>query len=43
MAWLLTVGCIKKGLYEIPSHGGPHGAATHAEDIHVIILDSLLG
>src|SRR3989442_4295715 len=28
-------------LHEIPGHARPHGAATHADDVHVIVLDAL--
>jgi hypothetical protein len=35
-------GC-QEGLDEVPSHSRPNGPATHAEDVHVIILDSLPG
>ena len=40
---LLAVLGIEEGLDQIPSHGGTNGAAAHAEDIHVIILNALLG
>ena len=35
-------GC-QEGLDEVPSHSRPNGPATHAEDVHVIILDPLPG
>jgi len=42
MARFLTVLRIKIGLHKIPSHAGTDGATAHAEDIHVVILDTLL-
>ena len=33
----------QEGLYEIPSNRRPHGPAAQTKDIHVVILDSLLG
>src|SRR5262245_49387959 len=30
-------------LHQIPGHFGPYRTSAHAEDIHVIILDALLG
>src|SRR5262249_22395982 len=33
----------KERLDEVPGHGRPHGPAAHAEDVHVIVLDSLSG
>jgi hypothetical protein len=31
----------QESLDKIPSDGGPHGSATHAKDVHVIVLDPL--
>jgi len=33
----------QKRLQEVPRHGGPDGAAAHAEDIHIVIFNSLAG
>jgi len=30
-------------LDEIPGHRRSHGSSTHAKDVHVIVLDALLG
>jgi hypothetical protein len=43
MSFGLTEPSCQKGLDEIPSHRRPNGSATHAEDVHVIILDPLPG
>ena len=40
---LLAVLGSEKGLDQIPSHAGADGASSHAEDVHVVVLDSLLG
>ena len=42
MARLLTVFGIQECLHQIPCHTGTDSAPSHAEDIHVIILDTLL-
>src|SRR5215813_10524440 len=39
----LTVLSRQERLYKVPSHSRPHGPAAHAKDVHVIVLDSLLG
>jgi hypothetical protein len=42
MTRLLAVLGIKESLHEIPGHTGADCPASHAEDIHMIILDPLL-
>jgi len=42
VARFLTVLRIKIGLHKIPSHAGTDGTTAHAEDIHVVVLDTLL-
>src|SRR5215475_14752384 len=39
----LTVLSRQERLYKVPSHSRPHGPAAHAKDVHVIVLDPLLG
>src|ERR1700752_1663089 len=39
---LAELGC-QECLDEIPGDGRPHGPAAHAKDVHVIVLDPLLG
>src|SRR6266404_7134050 len=39
---LTELGC-QEGLDEVPSHSRPYRPATHAKDVHVIILDPLPG
>ena len=39
----LTIFGCQEGLYEVPSNRRAYGSATHTKDVHVIILDSLLG
>jgi hypothetical protein len=43
VTWFLTVLCFEKRLHEIPGDAGAHGATAHAEDVHMIVFDSLLG
>jgi hypothetical protein len=33
----------EKGLNQIPGHGWAHGPTAHTDDIHVVILNTLLG
>jgi len=33
----------QKSLGEVPGDGRPHRPAAHAEDVHVVVLDPLLG
>src|SRR5215475_2286361 len=39
----LTVLSRQKRLYKVPSHSRSYRPAAHAKDVHVIVLDSLLG
>src|SRR6266436_4505124 len=43
MSFGLTELSSQKGLDEIPSHSRSYRSATHAEDVHMIVLDSLPG
>ena len=43
MSFGLTKFGGQEGLNEVPSHCGSHCAATHAENVHVIVLDALPG
>jgi len=43
MAGFLTILGTKKCLHKVPGHARTHGAPPHAEDVHVVILNSLLG
>src|SRR5262249_35469997 len=43
MPFGLAVLCRQVSLDQIPSHFGPHGPSAHAENVHMIVLDSLLG
>src|SRR5208282_1106629 len=39
---LAIFGC-QKSLDKIPCHGGTDRPASHAKDVHVVVLDPLLG
>jgi hypothetical protein len=39
---LTKLGC-EKGLNEIPGDGWSYGPATHTQNVHVIVLDTLPG
>src|SRR5215510_1879454 len=39
----LTVLSRQKRLYKVPSHSRSYRPAAHAKDVHVIVLDPLLG
>src|SRR5580704_2065354 len=39
----LTVLGRKKGLYKVPSDGRSHRSSTHADNVHVVVLDTLFG
>jgi hypothetical protein len=43
MPFGLAVLCREVSLDQIPSDFGPHGPSAHAENVHMIVLDSLLG
>src|SRR5262249_53526685 len=42
MPFCLTVRCRQIGSDQIPSHFRPHSPSAHAQNIHVIVFDSLL-
>jgi hypothetical protein len=42
MARLLAVLGIKEGLHKVPGNAGSNCTTTHAEDVHMIVFDSLL-
>ena len=42
MPRFLAVLGIEERLHQIPSHAGADSPASHTEDIHMIILDTLL-
>jgi hypothetical protein len=41
MALSLTWLRREKGLHEVPCCGWPHNTATHTNNVHVVVLDSL--
>src|SRR5262245_16606090 len=43
MAFSLAVLCGHVGLDKIPGYFGSNGPSTHAQNIHMIVLDSLPG
>jgi hypothetical protein len=43
MAFSLAVLCGQVGLDQVPSHFGAYSPSAHAQNVHVIVLDPLLG
>ena len=43
MSFGLAELCLQEGLHEVPCHSRAHCPATHADNIHVIVLHPLTG